>query len=121
MQSIREALQQLAQAIRFLDQDDIAEDGGRMSVELLRALWPTLEAISVKERVSPLYFAAQFKGLVLTALYHSNVQADETVMVELFGLISKMLRSLQGVIAQHVHISLLIKMILHCYDDKVSH
>ncbi|CAN0249110.1 unnamed protein product [Scytosiphon promiscuus] len=83
--AISEALQLLAQAVRFLD---------HISTELVRALWPMLEAVPGRMGASP------------------------EVIRQLFLLVGKLLTSLRMVLAQTVHIPTLLKMIVDSYDER---
>lgn len=121
---ISEALQLLAQAVRFLDVRDTPPapppgspaagarssagpgatpaaggvEGGaggqppHMSTELVRTLWPMLEAAPGRMGPSP------------------------EVMRQLFLLVGKLLTSLRMVLARQVHIPTLLKMIMDSYD-----
>lgn len=64
-----------------------------MSTELVRTLWPMLEAVPGRMGGSP------------------------EVMRQLFLLVGKLLTSLRMVLAQQVHIPTLLKMIMDSYDE----
>eukprot|EP00903_Cladosiphon_okamuranus_P012346 g11575.t1 len=124
--AISEALQLLAQAVRFLDGRDtppapppgspaagprsptgpggaagVDGSGGgvgtgqppHMSTELVRTLWPMLEAVPGRMGGSP------------------------EVIRQLFLLVGKLLTSLRMVLARQVHIPTLLKMIIDSYDE----
>ncbi|CAM9851993.1 unnamed protein product, partial [Phaeothamnion confervicola] len=90
------ALQVLAQAVRFLDVPGAAGgDGSRhASAELLRNLWPLLEACA------------------------SRLCNNEETMTQLFALISKMLMSLRDVLGTQVHVPTLLNMATNCFDAR---
>lgn len=123
---VSEALQLLAQAVRFLDGRDtppapppgspagarsptgpgaaatgVEGSGGpggggqppHMSAELVRTLWPMVEAVPGRMGGSP------------------------EVMRQLFLLVGKLLTSLRLVLARQVHIPTLLKMIVDSYDE----